>query len=173
MAWVIHGYWEPYLHPTQQKPIPTPWVQISARLGMDCLWVFVGTYLSQVTHGLPSKNQFDVINNNLRTVCSWLNCNMACSIISFKEKNWDRNYRIMASQPSSISIPSSESPSSSTSGSTATLLTSASFTNPRWLHSPRHRSARVVWADRRLWTCDNRSQPWLKTHLTATEVAIV
>jgi len=173
MAWVTHGYWEPYLHPTQQKPIPMPWVQISARLGMGCLWVFVGMYLPWVTHGLPSKNQFDVINNNIRTVCSWLNCNMACSIILFKEKNQDRNYRIMASQPYSISISPSKSPSSSTSGSTATLLTSASFTNPRRLYSPRHRSAQVVWADRQLQTCDNRSQPQLKTCSMVMEVAVV
>jgi len=59
---------------THAKPIPMAWVWVFAGLGMGCLWVLAGMCLLQVTHGLPSKNQFNVIENEeqyligLRTV---------------------------------------------------------------------------------------------------------
>ena len=49
-----------------QEPYPAKTLthgmgMVFAGLGMGCLWVFVCMCLSQVTHGLPLKNQFHVI----------------------------------------------------------------------------------------------------------------
>jgi hypothetical protein len=90
--------------------------------------------------------------------CGQFRVNRTCNSI-IKQNNYNR----IESHPSSSSSPS-------TSGIWTTTSTSVSLIKLCSLQFPRHKSAQVDSAERRLRTCERIRHPWPKTHLTSTEL---